>query len=52
MNWCELIITNLEGKKLHCFSFVTDLKITPNNIQDIVEAGRTSWKIEDENNNI
>ena len=52
VHWCELIITNLEGKKLHCFSFVTDLKITPNNIQDIVEAGRTRWKIENENNNV
>jgi hypothetical protein len=27
VNWCELIITDLNGKKLHCFSFVTDLKI-------------------------
>ena len=49
VNWCELII---EGKRLHYFSFVTDLKITPNNVQDIVEAGRTRWKIENENNNI
>jgi hypothetical protein len=52
VNWCELVITNLDGKQLHCFSFVTDLKITPNNIQEIIEAGRTRWKIENENNNI
>ena len=51
VNWCELIITNSEGKRLHCFSFVTDLKITPNNVQEIVEAGRTRWKIENKNNN-
>ena len=51
VNWCELIITNLEGKKLHTFSFVTDLKITLNNVEEIVEGGRTRWKIENENNN-
>jgi len=51
INWCELIITNLDGKKLHCFSFVTDIKITKDNIEDIILAGRTRWKIENENNN-
>ncbi|MCK5294443.1 MAG: ISNCY family transposase, partial [Arcobacteraceae bacterium] len=51
VNWCELIITNSDGKQLHCFSFVTDLKITENNVEDIILAGRTRWKIENENNN-
>jgi len=51
VNWCELIIVNSEGKQLHCFSFVTDLNITQNNIEDIIEAGRTRWKVENENNN-
>lgn len=51
VNWCELIITNLDGKKLHCFSFVSDIKIDTNNIEDIITAGRTRWKIENENNN-
>lgn len=51
VNWCELIIINSDGKQLHCFSFVTDLKITENNIEDIISAGRTRWKIENENNN-
>ncbi|MEA3499209.1 MAG: transposase [Campylobacterota bacterium] len=52
VNWCELTITNLDGKQLHCFSFVTDLNIDTNNIEDIIIAGRTRWKIENENNNI
>ena len=51
INWCELIITNFDGKKLHCFSFVTDLKINEKNVEDIILAGRTRWKIENENNN-
>ena len=51
VNWCELIVVNASGKRLHCFSFVTDLRITRNNIEDIVSAGRTRWKIENENNN-
>ena len=46
INWCELIITNSDNKQLHCFSFITDLKITNNNIEEIIEAGRTRWKIE------
>lgn len=51
VNWCELIIINAQGKQLHCFSFVTDLEITNKNIEEIIEAGRTRWKIENENNN-
>ena len=51
VNWCELIITNLDGKKLHTFSYVTDIKLTQNSVQDIITAGRTRWKIENENNN-
>jgi len=52
VNWCEMIITDLNGKQLHCFSFVTDLVINKNNIEEIISAGRTRWKIENENNNI
>ena len=51
VNWCELVITNLEEEQLHCFSFVSNLEITLDNVQEIVEAGRTRWKIENENNN-
>ncbi|MEA2049566.1 MAG: transposase, partial [Campylobacterota bacterium] len=51
VNWCELIIVNAQGKQLHCFSFVTDLEITNKNVEEIIEAGRTRWKVENENNN-
>jgi hypothetical protein len=46
VNWCELIIVNSEGKRTNTFSFVSDLKITKNNVEEIIEAGRTRWKIE------
>jgi hypothetical protein len=46
VNWCELIIVNSEGKRTNTFSFVTDLKITKKNVEEIIEAGRTRWKIE------
>jgi len=42
---------NSEGKRTNTFSFVTDLKITKINVEEIIEAGRTRWKIENENNN-
>ena len=51
VNWCELIITDNFGKQLHCFSFVSDMQITQENIADIISAGRARWKIENENNN-
>jgi len=51
VNWCEIIITNASGKKLYSNSFVTDIDIHLNNIEDIALAGRTRWKIENENNN-
>lgn len=50
-NWCEVIVTNLSGKKLYHNSFITDIPLHPDNVIDIVQAGRTRWKIENENNN-
>jgi hypothetical protein len=51
VNWCEITIINDEGKKTYRNSFVTNHVITVNNVADIVLAGRTRWKIENENNN-
>ena len=50
-NWCEVIVTNLSGKKLYHNSFITDIPLHANNVADITGAGRTRWKIENENNN-
>ena len=52
VNWCEIIVTDLKGKKLYHNSFITDLTIHQNNVEDITKAGRSRWKIENENNNV
>jgi len=51
VNWCEVIVTNASGKKLYHNSFITDIQIHLNNVENITLAGRTRWKIENENNN-
>lgn len=51
INWCEIMIINDAGKITYRNSFVTNHLITKSNIEDIILAGRTRWKIENENNN-
>ena len=50
-NWCEIKITNEDGKILYHNCFVTDIEITDKNVIDITSYGRARWKIENENNN-
>ena len=50
VNWCELTVTDPEGKVLYLNGWVTDFKITDENVAAIVAAGRARWKIENENN--
>ena len=51
MNWCELLITDAKGKILYQNAFATNHLITDDNIEALVKAGRTRWKVENENNN-
>jgi hypothetical protein len=51
VNWCEVTITDPKGKQLYKNAFITDWKITDDNVAGIVAAGRARWKIENENNN-
>lgn len=51
VNWCELVITNAKGEILYQNAFATNHLITDDNIEAIVTAGRTRWKIENEHNN-
>lgn len=51
VNWCELVVRNEAGKELYKNSWVTNLKVTKKNVEEIAEAGRGRWKIENENNN-
>lgn len=51
VNWCELTITDADGKVRKRHSFATNHHITKHNVVSLVEAGRARWKIENEHNN-
>lgn len=51
VNWCELTITRSDGTLIYKNSFATNHHITDINVEAIVSAGRTRWKVENENNN-
>lgn len=52
VNWCELTTTTSTGQRKYKNAFVTNFKISKNNVKRIVADGRARWKIENENNNI
>jgi hypothetical protein len=52
VNWCELTLTDAQGKVRARHSFVTDWKIAEGNVAGLVAAGRARWKIENEHNNV
>jgi len=52
VNWCEVTVTSAEGAPLYRNAFITDRKITAENVAGLVAAGRARWKIENENNNV
>lgn len=51
VNWCELTSTTAQGEWLYHNAFMTQEKITQKTVVQVVLAGRTRWKIENENNN-
>lgn len=51
VNWFELVILDKEKKVRKRFGFATDYLITRENVIDLVECGRSRWKIENEHNN-
>ena len=51
VNWCELTTTRADGKVVYHNAFATNHAITPANVAEVVRAGRTRWKVENENNN-
>jgi hypothetical protein len=52
VNWCEVTITDAEGKARYKNSFITDWQISADNVAGLVAAGRARWKIENESNNV
>lgn len=52
VNWCELTVTDAQGKVSYRNSWITDWQINAKNVAGLVAAGRARWKIENENNNV
>jgi len=51
VNWCELTLTTAAGTPLYHNAFMTQAPLTAKTVAPIVQAGRTRWKVENENNN-
>jgi len=51
VNWCELTVSRPDGKEIYKNSFATNHTITDDTVGELVLAGRTRWKVENENNN-
>ena len=51
VNWCEITVTDHKDQVIYRNGFVTNLKITDDNVAAMVVAGRARWKIENENHN-
>jgi hypothetical protein len=51
VGWCELTTTDAEGNVLYRNAWASSVPVTWDNVVAIVAAGRSHWKIENENNN-
>ena len=51
VNGCELTTTDESGNVLYHNTFVTNLALDDHNVAAVVAAGRSRWKIENDNNN-
>lgn len=52
VNWCGVeVVKEEDGSLLYHNAFITDHKVTDENVASLVTAGRARWKIENENNN-
>jgi len=53
VNWSEIIITREDnGKQTYHNTFITNHRLTPDNIIPMVRDGRARWKSENETNNV
>jgi hypothetical protein len=48
VDWLEIVIRDANGKITHRNSFITDLSVNADNVEDLAAAGRARWKIENE----
>jgi hypothetical protein len=51
VDWCELKTTKPDGTLVYHNAFATNHPIEESNVVTVVAAGRSRWKIENENNN-
>lgn len=51
VNWCEVTVSRPDGQVTYHNAFVTSHVICDDSVAEIVQAGRTRWKVENENNN-
>jgi hypothetical protein len=51
VGWCELTTTDPTGRVLYRNAWATSHPLGPHNLVATVAAGRSRWKIENENNN-
>lgn len=53
VNWCEVTVINEKNQEIiYQNNWITNHEITENNVENIVKAGRSRWKIENESNNV
>ena len=53
VNWVQIEVRREDTDALlYKNAFITDLELTVENIEEIVQVGRARWKVENENNNI
>ncbi|MEM8717306.1 MAG: ISNCY family transposase [Cyanobacteria bacterium P01_G01_bin.4] len=51
VNWCDVTVSRPDGKIIYHNAFATNHTLSDDNVAEIVLAGRTRWKVENENNN-
>jgi hypothetical protein len=53
VNWFEITVVNATtGEQLYHNSFITNHRVTAENVMAVAQAGRGRWKIENEHNNV
>ena len=53
VTWFEIAVVNAKtGEQLYHNSFMTNHRVTVENVAEVAQAGRGRWKIENENNNV
>ncbi|HSX83458.1 MAG TPA: ISNCY family transposase, partial [Candidatus Saccharimonadia bacterium] len=53
VHWVEMTVVNAKtGEQLYYNTFITNHRLSAENVAQVAQAGRGRWKIENENNNV